>query len=185
MTELELVEYLISDPDMMAILSIIESLGLKDSWLAAGVVRNYIWNVVSGHSGFDKTTDIDVVFFDPNMTYEQTLVIQEQLLSQYPKYQWEVKNQCDMHTHSPDTAPYQSARDAISKYPETCTAVALRLSCGHLEVFAPYGIEVISSFIISPTPHFQASNARMKVYRERMAKKGWVEKWPQLNVLGL
>ena len=32
---------------MMAILTIIRDLELKDSWLAAGSVRNFIWNLLS------------------------------------------------------------------------------------------------------------------------------------------
>ena len=48
--------------DMMAILTIIRNLGLKDSWLAAGSVRNFIWNLLSDKSPFDCETDVDVIF---------------------------------------------------------------------------------------------------------------------------
>lgn len=183
MTEVEWLERIQSDSDMMLILKIIEGLELKDSWLAAGAVRNYIWNVVSGRSGFDDTTDIDVVFFDPDMSDEETQALERKLLSQYPQYQWQVKNQYHMHRYSPDTEPYHSTRDAIAKYPETCTAVALRQYQGKVDLFAPYGLEVISRLVVKPTPHFQASPSRMKLYRERLAKKDWLAKWPQLQVL--
>ena len=44
-----------------------------------------------------------------------------------------------MHGHSPHTLPYTSSRDAISKYPERCTAIGARLDEeGQLEVFLPY-----------------------------------------------
>ena len=39
--------YLDQDPDIRAILEIMRSLELKDSWLAAGCVRNFIWNMLS------------------------------------------------------------------------------------------------------------------------------------------
>ncbi|ERJ77661.1 hypothetical protein HMPREF1557_00673 [Streptococcus sobrinus W1703] len=32
-----------------------------------------------------------------------------------------------MHGHSPHTLPYTSSRNAISKYPERCTAIGARL----------------------------------------------------------
>ena len=38
--EQEILEAFRENPDMMAILTIIQNLGLKDSWLAAGSVRN-------------------------------------------------------------------------------------------------------------------------------------------------
>ncbi|MFU2205072.1 nucleotidyltransferase family protein, partial [Streptococcus hyovaginalis] len=87
-----------------------------------------------------------------------------------------------MHVHNPDTAGYESARDAISKYPETATAVALRLIDDELELYAPYGLDVISRFEIHPTPHFKASSKRMVLYHERLVKKDWAKKWPQINV---
>lgn len=116
-----------SDVQLREILTILASLGLKDCWLAAGTLRNFIWNTLSNRDGFDHQSDVDVVFFDPSVSEEEATVIQNKLNKTYPQYDWEVKNQAYMHQHSPGTAPYQSARDAVSKYPETCTANAARL----------------------------------------------------------
>ena len=66
MTEKEILDHLGQDPNILAILEIIRSLKLKDSWLAAGCVRNFIWNMLSERSGFDSETDVDVIFFDPS-----------------------------------------------------------------------------------------------------------------------
>ncbi|MDU7550418.1 MAG: nucleotidyltransferase family protein, partial [Streptococcus mitis] len=52
----EILEAFRKNPDMMAILTIIRDLGLKDSWLAAGSVRNFIWNLLSDTSPFDCET---------------------------------------------------------------------------------------------------------------------------------
>lgn len=114
----------LKDDELIGILKRIAALKLKDSWLAAGTLRHYIWNVLSGKPGLSDASDIDVVFFDPEVTYEKTQVIPKRLQASYPNYQWEVKNQVLMHQHSPHTAPYQSAKDAVSKYPERCTAIA-------------------------------------------------------------
>lgn len=171
------------DDDLMTIFRIIEQLDLKDSWLAAGTLRNYIWNVLSGKPGLSDTSDLDVVFYDPEVTYEETLALQNQLQLRYPNYQWEVKNQVLMHIHSPHTKPYQSATDAISKYPERCTAIAARLKDEHLEVFLPYGAADIFDFVVQPTPHFLADSERMEVYYKRQQKKNWQKKWPRLQIM--
>ena len=168
--------------DLMKILTIIRNLDLKDSWLAAGSVRNFIWNLLSDKSPFDRETDVDVIFFDPAISYEDTLGIERKLKEDFPQYQWELKNQVYMHLHSPHTAPYTSSRDAMSKYPERCTVVGLRLNeDSTLELFAPYGLEDIMNFQVSPTPHFLENEDRMKLYQERLSKKKWQEKWENLT----
>ena len=175
LTEEAIVEQIQADQEMMKVLTIIRDLDLADAWLAAGAVRNFIW--------FDATTDMDLVFYDPEISYEETQQIEQKLKKTYPQYAWEVKNQVYMHQHSPGTAPYRSACDAVSKYPEQCTALAVRLRKeGQLELFLPYGTSDIEDFIVQPTPHFLASPDRLAVYTERMKKKNWQSKWPPLEV---
>ena len=182
MTDQEILERLSQDQDIRAILEMIRSLELKDSWLAAGSIRNFIWNILSGKSGFDAETDVDVIFFDPTVSYEKTLQLEMELRKAFPAYSWELKNQVYMHSHSPNTQPYTSSKDAMSKYPECCTAIGLRLlENDKLELFAPYGLVDIRAFQVRPTPHFLADADRKKLYRQRIRKKNWQAKWPQLS----
>ena len=75
--EQEILEAFRENSDMMPILETIRNLGLKDSWLAAGSVRNFIWNLLSDKSPFDCETDVDVIFFDPDISYEETLSLEK------------------------------------------------------------------------------------------------------------
>ena len=86
LTEEAIVEQIQEDPEMIAILAIIRDLDLADAWLAAGGVRNFIWNQLSGRPGFDATTDLDLVFYDPAISYEETLQIEQELKRNYPQY---------------------------------------------------------------------------------------------------
>ena len=182
MTDQEILERLGQDQAIREILEIIRSLRLEGSWLAAGSVRNFIWNILSGKPGFDAETDVDVIFFDPTVSYEKTLQLEMELRKAFPAYSWELKNQVYMHIHSPNTQPYTSSKDAMSKYPECCTAIGLRLlENDKLELFAPYGLADIRAFQVRPTPHFLADAERKKLYMERLSKKNWQEKWPQLS----
>ena len=52
-----------SDKELMAILTIIAELELPDAWLAAGTLRNYVWNALSGKPGLSDASDIDIVNF--------------------------------------------------------------------------------------------------------------------------
>ena len=180
--ETEILDSFRENSEMMAILTIIRDLELKDSWLAAGSVRNFIWNLLSEKPAFDRETDVDVIFFDPEVSYEETLAIENKLREDFPQYQWELKNQAYMHQHRPHTEPYVNSCDAMSKYPERCTAIGLRLhSDATLELFAPYGLEDILNFQVSPTPHFLENDDRMKLYQQRLSKKNWQEKWKNLT----
>ena len=178
----EILDSFRENPDMMAILTIIRDLELNDSWLAAGSVRNFIWNLLSDKPAFDRETDVDVIFFDPEVNYEETLAIENKLREDFPQYQWELKNQAYMHQHSPHTEPYVNSCDAMSKYPERCTAIGLRLHAdATLELFAPYGLEDILNFQVRPTPHFLENDDRMKLYQQRLSKKNWQVKWKNLT----
>ena len=172
-----------ADKDLMTILTMIRSLQLKESWLAAGSVRNFIQNYLSNQPGFDKETDVDVIFFDPAISYEETLKIETKLKENYPNYSWELKNQVYMHIHNPNTEPYRDSRDAMSKYPERCTAIGLRLlDNDQLELFAPYGLDDILEFRIASTPHFLEDADRRPLYNMRIQKKDWQKKWNNLQI---
>ena len=63
--------------ELMALLKIIHSFQLNDCWLCAGTLRNYIWDYLStGNTSSNiNFSDIDVIFFDKNISYEQTVEI--------------------------------------------------------------------------------------------------------------
>lgn len=182
MTEKELLELISNNQQLMQVLGIISELPLKDAWLAAGSVRNVIWDEVTHQHHSLSESDIDIVFYDPEMTYENQLSIETKLNQEFPDYQWQVKNQYLMHHHSPNTKPYTSSCDAISKYPETATAIAIKVDNeDKLTLFAPYGLSVIVSLEIHPTPHFKEDSDRMRLYKNRLKQKNWKDKWPQLK----
>ncbi len=89
-----------------------------------------------------------------------------------------------MNTHSPNTPKYTSSKDAISKFPEKCTAVGARLDDrNQLELYLPYGEEEILNFIVSPTPYFEEDLLRYNVYLKRVDKKKWNNIWPRLTII--
>lgn len=62
MTEDDLRAWILADKDFIPLLQIVEAQQLPDAWVAAGCLRNFIWNKLAYGTGFDKTTDIDLVF---------------------------------------------------------------------------------------------------------------------------
>ena len=80
-------------------------------------------------------------------------------------------------------APYASLEDAVSKWPETATAMVARLRAnGEIEVVAPHGFDDLFRLVVSPTPHFLT---RLERYRNRVIQKKWREHWPRLRFFSL
>jgi hypothetical protein len=77
-----------------------------------------------------------------------------------------------------DDLPYRDVADAIRCWPETATAIAARTVCRRVEVLAPHGIADLVELIVRPTPRF---GRKMSVYRDRISKKDWAQRWPRLR----
>jgi hypothetical protein len=55
-------------------------------------------------------------------------------------------------------------------------------SNNQLELLAPCGIKDLVSLTIKPTPFFMEDTDRMVVYHQRVEKKQWLKKWPELKI---
>ena len=106
--------------ELMALLKIIHSFQLNDCWLCAGTLRNYIWDYLSTGSTSSNInfSDIDVIFFDKNISYEQTVEIENQIKKKYPEYNWEIKNQYYMNIHSPNTESMSALPMLFQNFPK-------------------------------------------------------------------
>ena len=60
--ELELTNIIKSEQLMMSILKTVQELQLNDCWVAAGVIRNKVWDYL--HNVQTEINDIDVIYFD-------------------------------------------------------------------------------------------------------------------------
>ncbi|NAP01518.1 hypothetical protein FRY77_36880, partial [Halomonas sp. MG34] len=91
-------------------------------------------------------------------------------------------NEARMHMVNHFT-PYTSSEDAISKFPETATALGVRLNHeDQIILTAPCGIKDVVDLKVKPTPYFAKSSDRMAIYKERIKKKNWQSIWHKINV---
>lgn len=81
------------------------------------------------------------------------------------------KNQARMHIIN-NMPPYFSSVDAISKFPETATALGVTLDeMNNVVLTAPCGIEDVLNLKVTPTPHFTKSRERVDMYEARLRRK--------------
>ncbi|KAA0964947.1 nucleotidyltransferase family protein [Sporosarcina sp. ANT_H38] len=172
------------DKWMMGLLKCAQSLNLPDWWICAGFVRSKIWDV---QHGFDERTtipDIDVIYYDRiNIEKSVEKEYEEALKRLLPTIPWSVKNQARMHSIN-KISPYSSSVDAISKFPETATALGVKLDGrDNVILTAPHGIDDVVNFIVKPTPYFCEQKEQMKIYKERIRKKNWQVLWNKIEII--
>lgn len=155
-----------------------------DAYICAGALRNLVWSNLHEQAWVLEQSEIDVIFYDPNDPEDQVAKrLEQQLQAHCPEYLWDVVNQANVHrwyTHADgqSIAAYTSLFEAISMWPETATAVAVRLCVdGQLEVVAPLGLADLFELKLRWNP-CMVSHA---VFLQRMQSKGFLHKWPKLR----
>ncbi|AHM75122.1 nucleotidyltransferase family protein [Yersinia hibernica] len=180
----QIIHWLRADPYRMHALLLARELGLHQWYLAAGFVRNLVWDKLHGYSSPTPLNDIDLVYFDEEDASEQRDLQLEKQLLQMPPFQgiplpWSVKNQARMHLYT-GRWPYTSTEDAISYWVEVETAIGAKLTAnGDIELLAPLGLEALFAHTITLNP----KNGEIDTYNQRVKSKGWQRHWPQLRLV--
>lgn len=184
--EEDVIEIIRNDEKMMEILRVVRSLHLPDWWICAGFVRAKIWDTLHGYSDRTQTPDVDVIYFDEkqiNESIEKSL--EARLHSIMPDIPWSVKNEARMHVVN-HIEPYTSSVDAISKFPETATALGVKIDEeDQIFLTAPCGIKDVISMEVKPTDFFTETKERAAIYEDRLKQKNWKSIWPKIKVYHL
>lgn len=151
-------------------LQAVRSLALPDWYIAAGFVRNAIWDAAH-QLPMTPLQDIDVVYFDAqDLSTDREAEAEAQLNVLFPEQRFEVRNQARMHVKH-GHAPYQNCADGIRRWVEQATCIAVRLTeHNQLELYAPFGLALNWSLHVSMNPKFP----QPEVFCQRvLAKRGW------------
>lgn len=179
----QIIQWLQADPYRMQALHTARELKLKQWCLAAGFVRNLVWDQLHGYLSPTPLNDIDLVYFDKLDISEQSDLQREALLFGKQTVQgvclpWSVKNQARMHLRS-GRPPYSSTEDAISHWVEIETAIGARLTeKGDIELVAPFGLDALFALTVTLNP----KNGELTTFSKRVNGKGWLQHWPNLHV---
>ncbi|WP_164670733.1 nucleotidyltransferase family protein [Virgibacillus doumboii] len=182
-SEEDVIKIIEEDDRMMEILRAAKSLNLTDWWICAGFVRSKIWDTLHGFSERTRIPDVDFIYFD-DTTMDEPIEknLEAELRKIIPDIPWSVKNEARMHIAN-GIPPYSSSVDAISKFPETATALGVKLDEGENVILtAPCGIDDVVNMEVKPTPYFAECDARASIYEDRIRKKDWKSIWNKLNI---
>ncbi|HEB1528316.1 TPA: nucleotidyltransferase family protein [Escherichia albertii] len=172
---------LLGDPTRMKALYAVRALKLSDGWIGAGFVRDAVWDYLHGYGQMPVSGDVDVVWFNSERCKPaHDSYLEGRLSQQLPEFNWSVKNQARMHQRN-GNAPYLSTKNALLYWPETATAVAVRLGDkDFIEVNAPYGLDDLFELRLQPTPTFESE--KFDVFKQRIITKSWMERYPMLQL---
>lgn len=184
MNSSEIVKSIITkNSDLMNILNIIKKQNLAQGTLAAGSIRNTIWQELN-HQPFKLESDVDFVFFDESIPEKANQDIQDHLEKIAPQYMWQVKNEAYMHNYDfSNQTPFNSVTDAIAHFVETPTCIGAFLDDGDkLQLIEPFGTEDLVKLNVRPIPFFKQDGEHLNVYKKRIKSKNWKAKWPKLSI---
>jgi len=169
------------DPAALAQLRAVRALALPDWCIAAGFVRNRVWDHLHGISPPRAPADIDVLYYDASDLSKASEAEHEKRLDALlPGLPWQVRNQARMHVWK-GVPQHRDTADSMTYWLETVTAVGVRLEADDsLTVIAPLGVDDLVNMRCQPTPF---GRARRDEYEARVAAKRWRELWPKVQFL--
>jgi uncharacterized protein len=177
---------LMGTPWLVRALKAVRESELPDWAIGAGAIRNVIWDHLHGAAVPTEVADLDVAFFDPVDTSEaREAELEGHLGRLLPGVRWDVKNQAGVHLWFHEVFAYHveplvSTEDGVATWPETATAVAVRLTAADdLEVLAPYGLADLLGMVLRRNPR----RVPMALFRQRLAQKQITERWPLVKVI--
>jgi uncharacterized protein len=154
--------------------------------IGAGAVRTAVWDRLHGFEGPPQLADVDLAFFDPDdLTPERERAVERELRAASPALEWDAKNQARVHLWYPrrfgyEVPPLASTAEAVATWPETATAVALKLTDeDRLLIEAPLGLDDLLGMVHRRNP----SRVSVEEYRRRLASKRIAERWPRATIV--
>lgn len=153
--------------------------GWKDPgfFLAGGAINQTIWNKQHSFPLEYGIEDLDLVYFDPNLSEEKEKAWQEKLQKAYPHTKIDVKNQARVHLWIKNKlgytqSPYTFAQEC--SHTSLITATAVCVSLENRDVYAPYGLQDIYELKLR---RINISGS-IEQYDAKVDK--WKAKWPKL-----
>jgi hypothetical protein len=162
-------------------------LALPDAWLVSGCLVQTVWNVKTGRDVDYGINDYDVLYFDPDTSWEAEHAVIRTLAKRFEKLgsTVEVRNQARVHLwyaekHGLPYPPLHSSREGIDRFLTKNTRIGIRRTDAGYGVYAPDGFDDAANLIARPnvTANFSAANYVTKTAR-------WKALWPEVTVVGV
>ena len=161
--------------------------GPPDCVIGAGAIRDVVFEHLHGRRA-GPPRDVDLAYFDPaDLSAEGEQAAAAALAARCPDLLFDVHNQARVHLwyeaeFGNAIEPYRSIEQAVSTWPETATAVAVRLLADdRIEILAPLGLDDLLAGVLRRNP----AQVTPAIFRDRLARRpDLAERWPLVRVVG-
>lgn len=181
-----LIELVRSSTTLMRALRAARAADPPDWLIGGGVIRDLVWDHLHDPSRQSVPKDIDLAFFDPaSLGDDRERNVLDALCVHAPDIQWDVKNQAAVHLWYPqvfsvEVEPLVSSADGVATWPETATAVAVRLLADDtIEVVATHGLQDLFAMVCRRNPR----RVTIEEYHRRIQGKPIATRWAAVRVL--
>jgi len=179
-----LIEIIRACPALMAAFDQARALDLPDWWIVSGAIYNQVWNHLTGRPDMTGVNDIDLFYFDPDLSWEAEDRIIKRAESMFVgPIPVQPRNQARVHLWYEDHfglpyAPLRSAAEAIENFACITHMIGLRLRADDtFDMVAPFGLDDMFSFRV--VPHTKHNNR--ETHERKAARQLAV--WPELTVV--
>jgi hypothetical protein len=173
-------------PLLMRALRVARTVDAPDWFIGGTVIRDRVWDHLHSSAQPHPSRDVDLAFCDPSsLEGERELRVQREVSAQAPDICWEVTNQASVHLWYPqvfgvEVEPLTSCADAVATWPETATAIGIRLLADDsLKVIAPCGLDDLFGLICRRNPR----RVTEEQYRRRVDSKRIARRWPRVRII--
>jgi hypothetical protein len=174
-----------STPWLLTALRAAREVDPPDWLVGGGVLRDLVWDHLHGRPPVPPR-DLDLAFFDPTrLDPARDAEVEQALAARLPGIPWDAKNQAAVHTwygrvFGAEVAPLTSATDGVATWPETATAVAVRLlPDDRIQVVAPCGLDDLFGLVCRRNPR----RVSVEHYRRRVRDKRIADRWPGVRIV--
>lgn len=162
---------------LVEVLDNAQKLNLKNWYISGGTIRNNVWDIISFGKPIHQTLDIDLIFFDKQMTPEDLAKKKKTISKKVPIYSWEIRNMALL----PEA--YESMKEACSDwFCETASSIGITKNQNdEIEILhTNTSLTDLFEMIVRPSAikHIESG-----LFHERYTKKLWLENWPKLRII--
>jgi len=163
-------------------LKLVRDIGPKGAFIAAGFIRNRVWDAIYARSLPPLHADVDIVYFcKTDVSPERDYAFEKHLNDADGSTDWQVRNQARMHVFH-GYPPFTSLEQGLMHWAETATSVGVQLDeQGEMHFVAPFGFNDLAHHILCITPAMKEMDPAG--FNARLEAKGWLKRWPRLRVV--
>lgn len=183
--ETRLEDILRAAPSMMTVLERSRELDLPDWLIVSGAVYQRVWNHLTGREPDYGVRDYDVIYFDPDTSWDAEDAHIKRAAALFPPplaEMVEVRNQARVHLwfeghFGEPYEPLSHSAEALTRFVAPAFGVGVRLEADdRLTIHAPFGLEDLFAMTLRPNPNRPLAAGWVKTTTSARAR------WPEVRV---